>query len=446
MKKYFFIVSCFLLFGCSSTKTATEWEESENKSFRTITHGVPAYQKTSVVYKQKGNEKFTVELDEPVAVSVADKEEKWGFFQFPNIYRSIDGNLAALWAMQTDHAESYGKDNHGFAVSKDGGKTWTAGSGPRPLGGGIELPNGDQIMNYTPAGIDTLTLKLPKSVGRTKSSFKTKRFVTYYKLDELPENLQGVYINRLAKGQNAWALEHNPLHDAKAVRYADEGLFPIVWWGEMRVNSEGKVATGIYPGYSVENGKVVDPCGVFFYQSSDNGKSWQITGRIPYEPDLVNDSNGGKREAWGFTEPAFEILPDGSYLCVLRTTDGMGNSPMYVSRSVDKGVTWTKPKVFTSAGVLPKMLQLDNGVTVLASGRPGMQLRFSKGTKGLEWTDPFEMMPFNSSVKDVSCGYPSLLITGPDRFLIVYSDFMHKNEKGEIRKAIKVREIVVSAK
>ena len=45
--------------------------------------------------------------------------------------------------------------------------------------------------------------------------------------------------------------------------------------------------------------------------------------------------------------------------------------------------------------------------------------------------------------RSVSCGYTSLLATGPDRFLIIYSDFKYKNAAGEIRKAIKVREVIV---
>jgi hypothetical protein len=36
-----------------------------------------------------------------------------------------------------------------------------------------------------------------------------------------------------------------------------------------------------------------------------------------------------------------------------------------------------------------------------------------------------------------------LLATGPDRFLIIYSDFKYPTPTGERRKAIKVREVIV---
>jgi len=73
-------------------------------------------------------------------------------------------------------------------------------------------------------------------------------------------------------------------------------------------------------------------------------------------------------------------------------------------------------------------------------------LRFSVDEKGERWTDPVEMLPYDAAnIKDaVSCGYPELVATGSNSFLLIYSDFKHKNEKGEIRKAIKVREIIVN--
>jgi len=101
--------------------------------------------------------------------------------------------------------------------------------------------------------------------------------------------------------------------------------------------------------------------------------------------------------------------------------------------------------MFTRAGVLSRLLQLDNGVIVLVSGRPGVKLRFCIDGKGQKWTDPFEMLPFkNESESAISCGYTDLLATGPDKFLVIYSDFKYHNKENEIRKAIKIREVRVS--
>ena len=153
------------------------------------------------------------------------------------------------------------------------------------------------------------------------------------------------------------------------------------------------------------------------------------------------DPRGAER--MGFTEPAFTILADGSFLCVARTTDGIGNGPMYASRSLDLGRTWSRPEVIARSGVLPRLLRLANGVIVLSSGRPGVQLRFCADGHGKTWTEPFELLPYANEQDQVSCGYTSLLATGRDRFLIIYSDFKHPTPAGELRKAIKVREVIV---
>lgn len=69
------------------------------------------------------------------------------------------------------------------------------------------------------------------------------------------------------------------------------------------------------------------------------------------------------------------------------------------------------------------------------------------------WSKSLELLPYEIGGNDtteqmwrgevVSCGYTGLLATGPDRFLVIYSDFQHRNEAGKIRKAIKVREVTV---
>ena len=69
------------------------------------------------------------------------------------------------------------------------------------------------------------------------------------------------------------------------------------------------------------------------------------------------------------------------------------------------------------------------------------------------WSKSLELLPYEIGGNDtteqmwrgevVSCGYTGLLATGPDSFLVIYSDFQHRNEAGEIRKSIKVREVTV---
>jgi hypothetical protein len=396
----------------------------------------------AVTLRPPGQPALQVRLGEPTVVAVASRPEKWGFFQFPTLARWTDATVAASWAMAADSIVSYGSNASGEAISKDEGKTWTPLTGAKGVSGFL-LPNGDRLQVVTPKAIKTSELRLPAPVGAANENYsKVKQ--PLYRHSELPPEVQGVCLSRLAKGSTGWVSERAALDDPQALRYSLIDLFPIVWWGDLHIASDRSVIAGIYPGYRLRDDGTVDPKdGVFFYRSTDAGHSWQSQGRIPYQPDLAADSKAAER--MGFTEPAFEILANGNFLCIARTTDGLGNGPMYSSRSQDEGRTWSTPEVMAPFGVLPRLLRLTNGIVALSSGRPGVQLRFCADGRGKTWTKPIELLPYNDETTAVSCGYTSLLATGPDRFLIIYSDFKYQNAAGEIRKAIKVREVIVRA-
>ena len=202
--------------------------------------------------------------------------------------------------------------------------------------------------------------------------------------------------------------------------------------------------TGTYPGFTLKMVKC-HPLMCPSIPQTIKENLWTLIGRIPYRYDATLDPKGNQRHALGFTEPTFEILKNGHYLAVLRTTDGLGNSPMYYAQSFDQGKSWTEAAAFTKNGVLPKLQQLQNGAIMLASGRPGMQIRVALNQEGTSWSDPFEMLPYQLNGKniEVSCSYPDLLQLNKKTFLLIYSDFKFKNETGETRKAIKVRKIQI---
>lgn len=402
--------------------------------------GIAAYGASGFVYKQENRNVLAVELKEPAVVAVASQPQKWGFFQFPKIQRRQDRSLLVSWSLNADAMEAYGNHRFGTAVSADEGKSWQL---VEQAGGesGFLLPGGGQIRVNTPKPVKGSELVLPKPIGTGFGDTYSKSPYEFYRLHDLPDGVNGVFLDRLPKGGTEWKTEKASLYDPQGARYTLRGMVPVVWWGDMHIAEDGSLIAGIYPGFEITASGVDPYHQVFFYRSVDEGRSWKIQGRIRYVPDTAVDAAGKKR--MGFTEPTYEILPDGSFVCVMRTTDGIGNGPMYISRSKDLGVTWTKPDVLTSSGVLPHLLQLQNGVLVMSSGRPGVQLRFSTDGEGKTWTDAFEMMPYKNYADQVSCGYTGLLPTGPDRFLVVYSDFKYLNKEGEPRKAIKVREVIV---
>jgi hypothetical protein len=451
MKKI--ILACCICLGCSASKTSVSQQQREKitgeaqqtSGLFKFKEGIPAYAEKKVAYTQAGTT-YTIDFKKPVVVGVAAKPEKWGFFQFPSIARKPDGNIQVKWNMARDAIEAYGQENYGSASSSDHGKTWTLQNSAETTGL-LKLPSGDELDVVNPKPIKVEDLKLPKPVGQGLENYRKSNF-TFYRLHDMPESRQGIFFMRLKKGEKEWKPEQAKLYDPDAARYSLAGLVPVLFWGDMKIAKDKSLIAGIYPGFLIGKDGTADPrSGVFFYRSTDNGNSWTIQGRIPFVEDAVGDPFGSKR--MGFTEPAFEILKDGTYLCVLRTTDGAGVGPMYASYSKDMGKTWTRPRPIAGAGVLPRLLQLENGVLVLASGRPGVQLRFS--TDGRSWTDSFEMLPHSSPLSNelgwqanISDGYTGLLPLAKNRFLLVYSDFNYKTASGEIRKSIKVREITVA--
>jgi hypothetical protein len=56
------------------------------------------------------------------------------------------------------------------------------------------------------------------------------------------------------------------------------------------------------------------------------------------------------------------------------------------------------------------------------------------------------MLPLGHGTDQISCGYTSLLATGADTFLVIYSDFNYRTPAGQIRKAIKTREVRVTSR
>lgn len=451
MKLLVFLVPFFVYVSC--LKSDLKWEETGINLNSEVEPGIPAFDGAVIDYTRDGKTVLRVSLEDPVVISVASKPEGWGFFQFPTVYRSATGDLlVAVWHMDYDSASSYGKGGSDCMLSSDNGKTWYP-SDQRPAGGNyariVVLPGGDLLSAYTPPALKASELQLPELLTTNQESYGST--YSYYRHSELPDALQGVYLTRTDQTGKQSRI-HAALDDPKLVRYTTKEssgeYFPVIWWGDMKLLPDNSIVTGVYPAFYENEAGGVDPSGISFYRSTDQGMTWKILGKIPYNPNPKADPNWNRRLAFGFTEPAFELLSDGTFLCVMRTTDGYGVSPMYLSRSSDQGVTWSHPEVFTPSGVLPCLLQLENGVLVLASGRPGVQLRFSVDGKGEKWTDPFEMLPFESENEknEISCGYTRLLPMGPDRFLVIYSDFKYINKDGEARKAIKVREIKVIPK
>jgi len=410
---------------------------------------------------------ISVTPGDPVVVAMGPPgEQRWGWYQFPSIARLADGAIHVDFNVTADSITSYGKGGHLSYVSEDQGKSWVplgeyegspegdaacGAPGARARGiDGLLLPSGDRIALGSKVAEPVESVSFPEPVGIGFASYcSTKDPAPLYRLQGLPPEWRGFPLRRLRPGETEWQTEFARLDDPADIRGPVEGLFHITICGRLRLAPDGSIIAGVYPSRHLRDDGSVNPFGgVQFHRSTDEGRTWQASGRIPYQPDLQADPIGDLR-AGGFTEPSFEVLDDGSLYCVLRTTDGNGVGPLYASRSLDAGQSWSEPLVIAPNGVEPQLLQLENGVLVLSTGRPGVQVRVSPDGRGESWSSPVEMVPLaspdclHSFGHHTSCGYTKLLATGPDRFMVVYSDFTRKNDEGLQCKSVLVSEIRV---
>ena len=347
-----------------------------------------------------------------------------GALAVPYLEAGAKQQLLLFIHVEPDSASSYGKARKTF-LSTDRGKSWHEDPAAASAPYGLKLPNGEWLRTDTVPATPVTQIQLPAQRAE-RVSYKTP--FQLYLLDELPPNsLPNIFFQRFT---TEWTPESQPLNDPGALRYATGGLIPQIWWGDMKVLPNPNPSSPLpIPTITVASLCPIPP---LYYRSTDNGRSWRKIGHILYnEPDRRRD---------GFTEPALELLPNGDLLAILRTTDGNGVGPMYASRSRDNGATWSAPRAFTETGVLPRLLQLKNGVLVLSSGRPGVDLRFSIDN-GETWSKPTTLIPLPdpTKIQADSCGYTSLLPLGKDRFLIAYSWFTPPSG----RKSIYVREVRV---
>ncbi len=404
-------------------------------------------------------------LGQSTTVAISPPEEKrWGWFQFPSLRQLADGAIHVAYHMQPDSYEVYTLPDGGrdpkykelsdSYFSEDHGKSWRPYRDRAPelrkadeLLNGIGLANGDRvrISRRNPPVIDGMDL--PEPVGTLFSDYEQLRDPGHgYRSADLPDELRYQDLFRLPAGSHEWLQQKaeivNPHEVGRAVTTANGTVIPVFLEGNVHLSPNGRDLIAIWDGIHTRTGGTLDErWACFAYLSTDGGNTWNLQGIIPYQPDNAFDSYGDLRI--GFSEPDFAFINEETLVCVMRTTDGFGPGPTYSAISKDLGKTWSLPRVFAPNGVLPRLLMLDSGPLILASGRPGVQLRVS-ADDGQSWSAPIDLVPVTMvDVCGDTCGYTRLLASGPDRFFIVYSHFRTKNEDGLDCKAIKVCEVRV---
>jgi len=172
-----------------------------------------------------------------------------------------------------------------------------------------------------------------------------------------------------------------------------------------------------------------------------------------YYPNIFGSADGGQHWSYyasvhyadygAYTIHQAHITPDmprGNWMAMLRS-----NSALMLTRSYDDGHTWEKPEAIRSTSVNPAGGLLPNGIAFRMYGRPGQYLTFCGDGEGREWGNDITLVeglgdPAVEQNRN-TCANSCTLVTGPDRFLVVYTVYTHSGRNGILRPAVLVREI-----
>ena len=354
----------------------------------------------------------------------------------------------------------------GHAYSADEGRTWRVG--PPQVGheaeDGLLLPNGDRLQPVQRPARRAEEFDLPQSVCDYVCSFQFPR--SLYRAKDLPAELNEWRFRRLPAGGSAWIEEVATMRipdqlacvideiargatpGVGGIKQVRKGELPTPFlWGK-DTGGAGWIALGGDLRSALAGGKT-GLCPALL-RSLDQGHTWDFLGEISYAGDAKADPQADKRE--GFTEPDYNFRPDGSVICLMRTSDGNGHGPLYLTRSVDGARTWSRPVPFDRAfdgGKMPQLLTLDNGVTLASygqSGGPGyIAVRATTDPAGLDWQAP---VPARFSPPAPggwnSCGHSEMVALDDRTALLVYSDFNYPDANGVPRKSILVRRVQIT--
>ena len=369
----------------------------------------------------------------------------WGPWQFPRIERLADGRLHLWFHVAADSALAYGTPPR-HAVSSDRGATWTEVD-DYPEGSGLELASGDRIRIHAEASVPADGLALGDPVG---SMVNYGHPVRYYDARQIPSEQAGWFLLRSAEG-GPFRREQVEMSIPGATRHVVEGVLPRPFFHRIRRGPDSSLwAPHYFP--RIVGGRLQAYWSATFLTSDDGGHSWRFISEIPYEPDrqraLADDLLG--RERIGFSEPDIVFVDASRCLALLRTTDGNGVGPSYLSVSGDGGRTWQDPWLFDDVGVWPILTMLGNGTVLASYGRPGLYVRTLSAQAIAEerfepehWGEPVPVVP-PGALQTETCSYSDLLALDDDTAMIAYSDFNVPDDEGQPRKSIMVREVSIT--
>lgn len=430
-----------------------------------------------------------ITLGPPTVVAVSPPEygrdpagRWWGFFQFPDLWQGNDGSLAVAVHVGADSVAGRHEPTRFFS-SSDRGRTWRQaavddldltpeiislsdgrqaafGKSRRPQYLAAKQPGEEQ------RSIDVAALAVKPVAGPYRDGYKVNEYLVY-RFDDIPADQRRFAVSSRESATAQWrhsegSIDFPGLHVTALAR--------AMWWDdagkEEWVERPRRVEIPVPKEIAVlPDGMLLWPLAsqhpaakkfhsrVACLASEDAGRTWRVRGMIA---DGLDTSWG-----YGFGEQSLARMPDGDLLCVMRTLNSEEPGETHhlaAARSADGGRTWTRLPPLAEFSVTPHLVALSGGMVAVVYGRPGVHVRAS-ADGGHTWSESQPIVgpaereivaepatTWWKSRHDWSCANTSLVVTGPDRFLVAFSDFRHRDAEGRPCKAIEVREVVVTAR
>ena len=353
----------------------------------------------------------------PAVVSEAEDPFDAGVRGYPHAAQFSDGTLYAHFYV----SPWLGRDTRPVScVSTDGGRSWSS-ERPMPVGPASEpLVLADDTLAY----FNELRLEEPHVLAATRcetrdrgETFREDREGAVF---HLPEDIR-------------FDLHSHPSYWGQCRQF-------VYQYGFLR---EGAKIWTLVGGHCTGEGW----CRLMLFCSGDGARKFEYIATVG---GAENPGHGG------YSEPTLCRMSDGSLLLVARIEYAPDDWRSLASfRSHDDGQSWTgegvpegvppvyrirsqRPlrntgKTHASAGnVSPALKLLDNGVAVLAFGRPGQKVAFSADGTGRRWTDTLRIVPEESLFgrNDRTSAMCGLVPVGTDRFVIVYDVSEYESAAG----------------